>query len=238
MIDQKKRWQILFRDMGFYNLKIDGDWGNGSKTAHQQAIKAGIVGENIFDLPVCFSNKVQPDFIAKTIDISSALKMNQAGPDQMMSCMGWESGETFSPSIRNGAGSGAVGLIQWMHFVALTYFYSQKDIKKMSKEEKKVKGLECCDKLASMTAVQQLDYVFEYFKPYAGKLDTLADVYSAIIYPKAVGKPEDYILFQKETVAYRQNMGFDVNTDGFITKNECTKKVVEKLCRGFKLLNK
>ena len=237
-IDQKKRWQIIFRDMGLYNNLIDGDWGNGSKAAHQEAMKRGIVGENIFDLPICFSNKVQPDFITKTIDISNALKMNQAGPDQLMACMGWESGETFSPSIRNGAGSGATGLIQFMPFVALTFFYSQKDIKKMSKEEKKIKGKECCDVLAAMTAVEQLDKVYEYFKPYTGKIDSLADVYMCILYPVAVGKPLDYVLFDKakSEIAYRQNVGIDINKDSKCTKGEAATKVTEKMIRGFKLL--
>lgn len=31
-----------------------------------------------------------------------------------MAAMAFESGETFSPSIKNAAGSGAVGLIQFM----------------------------------------------------------------------------------------------------------------------------
>ena len=35
-------------------------------------------------------------------------------PDNLMACMAWESAETFSPKVKNAAGSGAVGLIQFM----------------------------------------------------------------------------------------------------------------------------
>ncbi len=237
-VDQYKRWQIIFRDMGLYNNLIDGDWGKGSRSAHQLAIQKGIVGENIFDLPVCFSNKVSAEYNAKVVDIATRLKLNQAGPDQLMACMGWESGETFSPSVRNGAGSHAVGPIQWMPFVALTYWYSNKQIKAMSDEDKKQKGLECCDKLAAMEAVEQLEYVYKYFAPYAGKIDRLSDTYMCILYPVAVGKPEDFVLFNKDKspIAYRQNIGIDINKDGSCTKLEAATKVTEKLIRGFKLL--
>lgn len=40
------------------------------------------------------------------------------------------------------------------------------------------------------------------FMPYKGKLHTLADVYIAILYPRAVNKASDFVLFRGVTVAY------------------------------------
>jgi hypothetical protein len=130
-----------------------------------------------------------------------------------MACMAFETGETFSPSIRNGAGSGATGLIQFMPSTA--------------------RGLgTSTDALAGMTAVQQLDYVKKYFQSYKGRLKTLEDVYMAILYPAAIGKDKDSTLFAEGTTAYRQNSGFDANRDGKITPAEVSAKVREKYAKG------
>ena len=132
-----------------------------------------------------------------------------------MACMAFESGETFSPSIKSAAGSGATGLIQFMPSTA---------------EDLGTK------ELASMTAEEQLDYVEEYFKPYKGRLNSLEDLYMAILWPKAVGKPSDYVLFRKDDPKhpriYLQNKGLDFNKDGVITKAEAAKMVRKKLVEG------
>lgn len=235
-IEQYKRWQIIFRDMGFYNLLIDGQWGPGSQAAHLKAKQKGIVGDNIFDLPICFSTKVAPDFIIKVKDIAQRLRLNEAGPDQLMACMGWETGETFSPTIRNGAGSSAIGLIQFMSATALALMFTQEQIAKMSPDVKKQKSLEARDRLGTLSAVDQLEYVYQYFKPFTGKVDTLADVYMCILYPVAVGKPDSYVMFKEGTLAYTQNKGIDIDKDGNVTKAECASKVKDKMIRGFQLL--
>lgn len=136
-------------------------------------------------------------------------------PDDLMACMAWESGETFSASVKNMAGSGAIGLIQFMPDTAV--------------------GLGTTSaKLAAMTAEAQLDYVEKYFAPYRGKLKTLADLYMAILWPAAVGKPMDAVLWDKASkpTTYRQNAGLDANRDGVITKIECAGKVYAKLEKG------
>lgn len=90
------------------------------------------------------------------------------------------------------------------------------------------------EELAKMTAVEQLDYVERHFKPFKGKLKTVADAYMCILYPKAVGKPEDYVLFDRADAptAYRQNSGIDMNKDGKCTKAEAATKVAQKLAKG------
>lgn len=134
-----------------------------------------------------------------------------------MACMAFESGETFSPSIYNAAGSGAVGLIQFMPSTARALGTAPGN-------------------LAALSAVDQLDWVEKYFQPYKGRLKTLSDVYMAILWPAAVGKPESSPLWSQaeRPTTYRQNAGLDANKDGVITKAEAASKVQSKLERGRK----
>ena len=141
--------------------------------------------------------------------------------------MAFETGGTFSPSKKNGAGSSGTGLIQFM------------------KSTTKSLGTSV-DELSKMTAVEQLDYVKKYLKDYKGKLNTLEDAYMAVLYPKAVGKDKDFVLFnqyktvngkQVETLDYKQNSGLDTNQDGQITKDEVSSVVRKKHLEGQKQKN-
>ena len=227
---QVKEVQTILYTDGYYLGDIDGVWGQISIN--------GINRLNGTILPpskVAWSKKVDEKFVTKVISIADALDMPRGeGPSDLMACMAWESGESFSPSVRNGAGSGATGLIQFMPATALEYFYTAAVIKKMSEAEKKTKGTESCNRLAKMTAFEQLDYVYRYFRPYRGKLQNLGDVYSAILWPKAVGQSDNYVLWDSKSrpTTYRQNIGLDVNKDGQITKGEIVYKVQEKKTRG------
>jgi hypothetical protein len=133
-----------------------------------------------------------------------------------MACMAWESGRSFSASVKNMAGSGATGLIQFMSSTA--------------------KGLGTTTAaLALMSAEDQLNFVYRYFRPYAGKLKSLSDVYMVILWPKAVGQPDDYVLFQGTgSVAYRQNAGLDTNKDAKVTKAETAAKLYAMRAEGLK----
>ena len=82
-----------------------------------------------------------------------------------------------------------------------------------------------------MTAVEQMDYVEKYFKPYTDQLHTVDDVYMVIFCPKAVGKPESFVLYN-EGRSYTDNKGLDINNDGVITKYEAGLRVREILKLG------
>ena len=158
---------------------------------------------------IAWGNCVTGPFKAKVLEICNRLEMD---PNHLMAAMAFESAGTFSPSIKNAAGSGATGLIQFM--------------------PKTARGLgTTTDKLAKMSSVEQLDYVEKYFKPYAGKCKTLSDVYMAILWPAAIGKPENHVLFDQATKArtYQMNKGLDKNDDGKITKNEAAAHVQSRL---------
>lgn len=135
-----------------------------------------------------------------------------ADPNHLMAAINFETGGTFDPTIENEAGSGAVGLIQFTPATA----------KALTGDKTEKAAIE---RLKNMSATEQLDYVAKYLKPYAGKLNSMADVYMAILYPKAVGKGGDYALFRKGTKAYWQNRGLDIDDNGVITKSEASSKV-------------
>ncbi len=161
---------------------------------------------------IAWGAKVAPDFKSKVLKICSDLGIE---PDFLMACMAFETGETFSPSIKNAAGSGATGLIQFMPRTAV--------------------GLgTTTEKLAAMTAVKQLDFVKKYFQPYKNRINKLEDIYMAILYPAAIGKPTHHNLFTQGTKAYSQNSGFDKNRDGNITLSEISIKVKNKYSKGLK----
>ena len=163
---------------------------------------------------LAWGKKVSSAFRQKLLLIAGNLGVQ---PDYLMACMAFESGGTFSPSVKNAAGSGAVGLIQFMPSTAMALGTTS-------------------GALAAMTAVKQLDFVEKYFQSKKGKLKTLADVYMAILWPIAVGKPPDYVLFDKRDAdhpkRYIQNAGLDFNRDGLVTKAEAAAKVTRQLDIG------
>lgn len=180
----------------------------------QQSQETEVVHNQAGVRQIAWGAKVSPVFKERVLWIADQLNTN---PDYLMACMHWESGGTFSPSIKNAAGSGATGLIQFMPSTA--------------------RGLGTTTaKLAAMTAEDQLRWVYEYFKPYVGRLNNLGDVYMAILWPKAVGKPDHFVLFdrKKTPTTFRQNSGLDVNKDGLVTRAECLVKVNERLAKGLR----
>jgi hypothetical protein len=161
---------------------------------------------------IAWGSKVSVEFKTKVIKVAGNLNVSA---DYLMACMAFETGETFSPSVKNAAGSGATGLIQFMPATA-------KDLNTTT------------EKMSKMSAVQQLDYVELYLKRYKNKLNKLEDVYMAILYPAAIGKSLNHSLFNKGTMNYKQNRGLDRNKDGSITLEEISAKVRAKYEKGLK----
>ena len=140
-----------------------------------------------------------------------AKKYNVSVQD-LYAVMSFETGGTFNPAQKNMAGSGATGLIQFMPSTA--------------------KGLgTSTEELSKMTRTEQLKYVDKYFSNKGIEGGNLDDLYMSILFPVAVGKPDNFVLFGKGAIegyrgiAYEQNSGLDVNRDGSITKAEAAAKV-------------
>ncbi|MDT0643689.1 transglycosylase SLT domain-containing protein [Zunongwangia sp. F363] len=148
-------------------------------------------------------------FVAKVREISTRLGIN---PNWLMAIINWESARSFSSSIRNPY-TNATGLIQFMPDTAIDLGTT-------------------IDRLARMTAVEQLDWVYKYYVRYRSKLKSYTDLYLTTFYPAAVGKAASYVL---GSTAYRvrriaeQNSSFDNNGDMKITKGEIESDMLEKI---------
>jgi hypothetical protein len=153
-----------------------------------------------------YGDKVSPEFLTKVDRISSSLGID---PNWLMAVMAFESGGTFSPSVPNAAGSSGVGLIQFT----------------------KSTGYDL-NKLAKMTAEDQLDKVAEYLEPYQGKLGSLSDLYMSVLWPQAIGKPDDYVLFSSPSIQYQQNSALDVDGKGAVTKADAAAAVERRYRQG------
>lgn len=153
------------------------------------------------------------DFKDKVRAISARLGCD---PSDLMAVIAFETGERFAPDVVNPV-SGATGLIQFMPRTAESLGTST-------------------GALSAMTAIEQLDWVERYIAGIAAgrPLRALGDLYMTVLWPKAVGEPESFVLFSDPSREYRNNKGLDGNRDGVITKAEATAKVVQKLVKGLK----
>ncbi|WP_122425167.1 baseplate hub protein [Pseudomonas viridiflava] len=157
--------------------------------------------------------RVDQAFRVKVREIGDRLSMD---PNWLMAVMGFETGYTFSPAARN-PGSTATGLIQFLEASARQVGTSTAQ-------------------LARMTAVKQLDYVEEYYRPYSGRIRNLGDAYLAVLWPIAVGRPDSYVMWSRDSGPYQReyaaNSGLDVSRDGVITRGEAVASVNTSYLRG------
>jgi hypothetical protein len=161
---------------------------------------------------IAWGRRVSAGFRTRVRALAADLRCSA---DDLMTCIAWETGRTFSPSVRNAAGSGAIGLIQFMPTTAAALGTTSQ-------------------KLARLTAEEQLAYVARYFAPFKGRLRNLGDMYFAILWPDGIGKPDEAVIWTQKTrpTTYLQNKGLDVNKDGVITRAEVLAKVAPLLAEG------
>ena len=164
---------------------------------------------------IAWGKKVSADFKSRVIAICSGLGCD---PSFLMAAMAFETGATFSPTLQNPR-SGATGLIQFLPSTANSLGTS-------------------IAALLQMTAVAQLDIVQKYLAPFKGRMRSLSDLYMAILFPAAVGRPDSFVLFAAPAMAYEQNRGLDVNHDGQVTKGEAASKVQARLDEGLAIANR
>lgn len=180
-----------------------------------------------------WGNKVSCEFRKKVVGICKELWPNnwKNTANNLMAVMAWETGESFSPSIKN-PNSSATGLIQFMKNTAEDLGTTVED-------------------LAKMTALEQLDYVRKYFYPQRNKKLEFVDFYLQVLFPASMGKPDEHVVFSKDgkgldkndknyslrIKAYPVNKGFDTNpkygnNDGMVTKAEIKKGIQKYIDKG------
>jgi hypothetical protein len=154
-------------------------------------------------------NSNQLPFSDKVRFISSRLGIN---PDWLMAVMFLESSlnhRALNPQ------SGAVGLIQFMPNTCKAF------------------GL-TTDNFLAMSNVDQLQYVWEYLKPYQSKMKSFVDCYLAVFFPRAIGRDSDFVIETKRLPAQliaKQNAGYDLNGDFRITKGEIERAITNRLTK-------
>jgi len=156
---------------------------------------------------------VAPAFLQEVQAIRDYFGWYREADGDLLTCFAFETAETFRPDIRNLAGSGAVGLIQWTRVAAVE------------------QGL-TTDQIAGLNQMEQLKLVRRYFerrKP--ERIKDLDDMYMAILWPVAVGQPDSYILQMSER-QYRLNAGLDLDKDRRISKAEAAALVRKKRDKG------
>jgi hypothetical protein len=171
----------------------------------------------------CNKGESRTAFEAKVKTISAQLGIN---PNWLMVMMynesginaqavNKQSGDSSDPYIR--AANRAVGLIQFMPTTAKWLGTSTQA-------------------LYTMTNLQQLDYVYRYFKGYTGKIKSYFDLYMINFFPAAMGKPDNYVIEAPNisaTVIARQNPGLDVNKDGKVTVAEARSVMLKAIPKEF-----
>ena len=149
-----------------------------------------------------YEPEVEQAFLDKVANIANQL---EAAPEYLMAVMGFETGGSYAPDVRN-PNSSATGLIQFVEATANNLGTST-------------------EQLADMSALEQLDFVEKYLQPYSGKFNTLEDVYMAVLWPAAVGQGPDEAIFTQGDKFYAVNSGLDINQDGSVTTREAADKV-------------
>lgn len=208
--------QTMLNNLGFNCGKADGLWGTLSAGAYANLLNSTIDASKPLGVnKVGWGSKFSVPAVLRLGQIVSDLRCPPVAIQSFMGCMAWETGEEFNPATRNKI-SGATGLIQFMEPTAKGLGTSQAE-------------------LAKMSVLEQLEFVYKHFKPQAGKLQNDGDIYMAILLPRAVGKPDNYVLWDDKNYAkaYAQNKGLDLNDDGLITRTECLHKVRNMIVKGF-----
>ena len=154
------------------------------------------------------ANKIQQ--VADKLDVPA---------DWITMIMNTESGITHD--IENGIG--CVGFVQFCPNK------SGSTIKTIGNQTLNVQDLK-----TKISPVDQLDWVYSYFAPYANKLTSFYDMYLFNFYPYAVGKPDDYIIGSQISMAAAkqiaaQNKALDVSGNGYITLKDYKKFVDKKI---------
>lgn len=179
--------------------------------------------EMITKTTILFGNRLKADvlkcdedfFVQSVNDVSLRLEIV---PHWLMGVMELETAGTFDPSITNSLGY--TGLIQFGKVAA-------------------VEVGSTTDKLRKMDACCQLFYVEKYLAKFKGKMNSFSDVYLAVFFPLAMGKPDGWVLQAKGLDAARVakwNSGFDIDKDRQIQVWEIKHKLNQRLPKNFKWL--
>lgn len=165
---------------------------------------AGLVDGLIATDKIARNNTDPEAFKAKLVSICQALRIN---PNWMLFVMIKES--DLDPKSRNPRSS-ASGLIQFMDSTARDLGTSISAIRNMS-------------------GIEQLDYVYKYYKPYAGKMSCVEDVYLVTFMPGYFSSRNDDSKNMGGSRIAALNGVVDLDSDGQIKMGEFKKYVTKNI---------
>lgn len=93
--------------------------------------------------------------------------------------------------------------------------------------------------IQNMNAIEQLNYVYKYFKRFTGRMKSVEDLYLATFFPIALGKDDDFVLQTDKLRADKvatSNPAIDLNKDEEITVGEFKKYVTNGIPNEWKEL--
>lgn len=208
VLELQKKLKEKGADLGSFGPNKDGlDGVMGPKTRKAAGLNPDVstAYKDVLDKPdpsnaanIDTATIQDPDFNKKVEKVASALGVSSS---DLMAIFKQESG--VNPKAVNKA-SGATGLIQFMPSTARNLGTTT-------------------DELGKMDGVEQLDYVYKYFKSVGVQPGMkLGDLYMAVFMPAHVGKPDNFVLGQAGAdgfsgKVYDQNKGLDRDRDGAIT---------------------
>lgn len=155
--------------------------------------------------------RTSPAFRRELVAVADRLGLEA---DWLAAIIAFETAGSFSPAQPNLAGSGAVGLIQFLPGTAKSLGTST-------------------GALAVMTDVEQLVYVERYFAAmmrWRGRPSTLAGTYALVLAGRLPGA--DGVLFRRGDGAYERNAALDRDRDGDIEAAEAAAPVAAILERA------
>jgi hypothetical protein len=191
-------------DFGPFHDGLDGRLGPYTRKAAEQFPNIGnkykdvLARPNSIDAQTIDVSTIQdPDFKKKLEKIANDLGTTS---NALLAVMKQESGVNPAAQAKPG---GAAGLIQFMPATATMLGTTTDELKKMD-------------------GVQQLDYVYKYYKHTGVGDGSVGDLYMATFMPKYIGYPDNTVLGQSGApgfsgLVYDENKGLDRNKDGTIT---------------------
>jgi hypothetical protein len=90
------------------------------------------------------------------------------------------------------------------------------------------------DELMEKSNVEQLEYVKKFLSPFRVEFQDFVDLYCAIFWPAAVGKPDTYVI--TPGIVAKQNPLFDIDKDGDIEKSEIRIALLKQIPTQYKYL--
>lgn len=162
-----------------------------------------------------YASRFNGNFLGKVEDVAARLQID---PNWLLAIMSFETGGTFDPGQR---GDGKHwGLIQFSNSRIAGFGMSISQFTSLSQE-------------------QQMEYVYKYFAPYAGKIKSAGDLYSLVALPVTFGKDDNYLIdtdprFPELRNVASSNPKWDMNKDGHVSAGEIRRVLFnDELSKGF-----